>query len=418
MKKIMEIANIIKENGGKLYLVGGAVRDKIFNLKQDDEDYCIVGIDAKKFEELFPEAKIKGKAFPVYDIEGKEFALARAEQKNGKGHKEFLIEVSSKITLEEDLKRRDLTINAIAEDVLTGEIIDPYNGIEDFKRKIIRAVSESFKEDPLRAYRAARFAAKFNFEVEENTLKMINELKSELSTLSAERIFYELRKSLKTDHPEKFFEILRQADILDVHFEELSKLIGALQPVQYHPEGDSYNHTMLALKMSASLTDNEIIRFCALVHDLGKGLTPKEEYPHHINHDKNGVELVKKLGNRLKLPNSWIKCGITAAREHMKGGIFNKMTPKKKIEFIERIDKSMLGLRGLEIVVESDRNCRGTEKTKVEFAELGAKILNKIDGNYVMKKYPNLKQGINLKEKMHEERIYYLKELINKKANI
>lgn len=409
MKNIIDIAKIIEKNGGRLYLVGGAVRDKLFNLESHDEDYCVVGLSSDTFEKLFPEAYSRGKAFLVYDLYGKEFAMARAEQKRGSRHSDFEIISNKEITIEQDLSRRDITINSIAEDVLTKEIIDPYNGVSDFKNKIIKATSEKFKEDPLRAYRAARFASKFNFEVDEYTINLIRSLKSELKYLSEERVFDEFRKALNTDYPNKFFDILKQADILDVHFEEIYKLIGALQPERYHPEGDSYNHTMLALKMAASITKDEKIRFSALVHDLGKGLTPPSEYPHHIKHDVNGPEQVKKLGKRLKMPTSWIKCGITAAREHMRGGIFDKMTPKKQIEFFERVDKSILGLKGLEIVVESDRNCRGTEKERVEFADLGKKIINEIDGEYVMSKYKNMAPGLKLKAKIHEERISYLK---------
>ena len=411
MKNIIDIAKIIEKNGGRLYLVGGAVRDKLFNLKYHDEDYCVVGLSSKTFENLFPEAYSRGKAFLVYDLYGKEFAMARIEQKSGNGHSDFKIISNKNISIEQDLSRRDITINSIAEDVLTKEIIDPYNGISDFKNKIIKATSEKFSEDPLRVYRVARFASKFNFEVDKNTIELIKSLKNELKYLSVERVFDEFRKALNTNYPEKFFDILKQADILDVHFEEIYKLIGALQPERYHPEGDSYNHSMLALKMAASITKDEKIRFSALVHDLGKGLTPPNEYPHHIKHDVNGPEQVKKLGKRLKMPTSWIKCGITAAREHMRGGIFNKMTPKKQIEFLERVDKSMLGLDGLEIVVEADRNCRGTEKEQIKFSELGKKIISQIDGEYVMSKYKKMTPGLKLKAKIHEERILYLKSL-------
>ena len=411
MENIKNIANKINENGGRLYLVGGAVRDKLFNLEKNDEDYCVVGLDFRKFEELFPNAIKRGKSFFVYDIDGREFAMARSEYKIGKKHTDFKITSNSNITIEQDLVRRDITINSIAEDVLTGEIIDPFNGISDFKNGVIKATSSNFKDDPLRAYRAARFASKFNFDVDENTIKMISELKSELKYLSPERVFEEFRKAINSDYPVNFFEVLKKANILDVHFEELYKLIGAIQPIDHHPEGDAYNHTMLAFKMACSITKDEKIRFSALVHDLGKGLTPKEEYPHHYGHDIKGVDEVKKFGKRLRMPKSWIKIGVTSAAEHMKGGIFYRMTPNKQIDFLERISKTDLGLKGLEIVVESDKNCRGLEKRKVEFADLGEDIINKIDGKYVMNLYPNLKPGLNLKERIHEERIKYLKSL-------
>ena len=411
MENIKNIANKINENGGRLYLVGGAVRDKLFNLEKNDEDYCVVGLDFRKFEELFPNAIKRGKSFFVYDIDGREFAMARSEYKIGKKHTDFKITSNSNITIEQDLVRRDITINSIAEDVLTGEIIDPFNGISDFKNGVIKATSSNFKDDPLRAYRAARFASKFNFDVDENTIKMISELKSELKYLSPERVFEEFRKAINSNYPVRFFEVLKKANILEVHFEELYKLIGAIQPIDHHPEGDAYNHTMFAFKMACSITKDEKIRFSALVHDLGKGLTPKEEYPHHYGHDIKGVDEVKKFGKRLRMPKSWIKSGVTSVAEHMKGGIFYRMTPNKQIDFLERISKTDLGLKGLEIVVESDKNCRGLEKRKVEFADLGEDIINKIDGKYVMNLYPNLKPGLNLKERIHEERIKYLKSL-------
>lgn len=411
MEDIIEIAKKIAYNKGRLYLVGGAVRDKLNNIQYHDEDYCVTGLSYKKFEELFPNAHKRGKSFSVYDIDGKEFALARTEEKIGNGHNNFKIITNENITIEEDLKRRDITINSIAQDVLTNQIIDPFNGVEDFKNKIIRATSQSFKEDPLRVYRVARFASKFNFSVDSDTIRLMNSIKSELKYLSVERVFEEFRKAINTDYPHIFFEVLKQANLLDIHFIEIYKLIGAIQPEQYHPEGDSYNHTILALKMAASITKDEKIRFSALVHDLGKGLTPPSEYPHHINHDVRGVKQVQNFGNRLNMPNSWIKCGVVAAREHMKGGIFYKMTPKKQVDFIERIDKTILGLEGLEIVVESDRNCRGTKIEKIRFAELGKKVINNINGTDIMKKY-NLSPGIKLKEKIHEERVKYLKILI------
>lgn len=370
-------------------------------------------MSAEEFKKLFPESFARGKAFEVFDIDGREFALARKEQKTGKGHKEFEIITGKDITVTADLKRRDITINSIAKDVLTGEIIDPFKGIEDLKNHIVRATSNAFSEDPLRAYRAARFASKFNFDVEPNTIKLMNDLKVELSELSAERVFDEMRKALNCNKPSVFFNILRKADILDVHFEELYNLIDVLQPEVYHPEGDAYNHTMLALDKCAEITNDVKIRFAVLVHDLGKGLTPKSEYPHHYGHDKNGTTLVSNFALRLKMPNSWKDFGIVAAKEHMKGGIFYKMTPKKQVDFIERIYKSKIGLEGLEIVVESDRNCRGNNKEKVEFSKLGNNLIKTINGEYVTKKFGNI-AGEKMKIVLHEERIKWLKEHVSK----
>lgn len=406
---IIEIANIIKENGGTLYLVGGAVRDEIMNRKVHDEDYCVTGIEKETFEKLFPNAYKRGKSFGVYDIENKEFALARKDKKIGKGHKKFEVQNGKDITIEEDLARRDITINSIAKNVLTGKIIDPYGGIKDIKNKIIRATTDSFIEDPLRVYRVARFASQLNFAVEENTIKMMRKIKEELKTLSPERVFAEFRKALKSDKPSVFFEVLKKANVLDVHFKEIYDLIGKTQPVAYHPEGDSYNHTMVVVDKSAILTDNEEIRFSALVHDLGKGITPKEMLPHHYGHDKNGVKLVENLGNRLKIPNSWIKCGKVSAKEHMLGGIFNRMTPKKQVDFITRVNKSLLGLDGLRIVVICDRWRNEDEPTDVNFYKIGKECISKINGRYIEEKY-KIKDREKVGELLRQERIKWIKE--------
>ena len=406
---IVEIANKIKENGGTLYLVGGAVRDEIMNRKIHDEDYCVTGIEKETFEKLFENAYKRGKSFGVYDIENKEFALARKDKKIGKGHKEFEIQNGKDITIKEDLARRDITINSIAKNVLTGEVTDPYRGIKDIQNKIIRATTDSFIEDPLRVYRVARFASQLNFAVEENTIKMMKKIKKELKTLSPERVFTEFRKALKSDKPSVFFEVLKKANVLDVHFKEIYDLIGQTQPVEYHPEGDSYNHTMIVVDKSAILTDNVEIRFSALVHDLGKGITPKEMLPHHYGHDKNGVKLVENLGNRLKIPNSWIKCGKVSAKEHMLGGIFNRMTPKKQVDFITRVNKSLLGLDGLRIVVICDRWRNEDEPTDVNFHKIGKECISKINGRYIEEKY-KIKDREKVGELLRQERIKWIKE--------
>lgn len=408
----IEIANIIKENGGTLYLVGGAVRDEIMNRKVHDEDYCVTGIEKETFEKLFPNAYKRGKSFGVYDIENKEFALARKDKKIGKGHKKFEVQNGKDITIEEDLARRDITINSIAKNVLTGKIIDPYGGIKDIKNKIIRATTDSFIEDPLRVYRVARFASQLNFAVEENTIKMMKKIKEELKTLSPERVFTEFRKALKSDKPSVFFEVLKKANVLDVHFKEIYDLIGKTQPVAYHPEGDSYNHTMIVVDKSAILTDNVEIRFSALVHDLGKGITPKEMLPHHYGHDKNGVKLVENLGNRLKIPNSWVKCGKVSAKEHMLGGIFNRMTPKKQVDFITRVNKSLLGLDGLKIVVICDRWRNEDMPTDVNFHKIGKECISKINGRYIEEKY-EIKNREQIGEILRKERIEWIKKVYN-----
>lgn len=407
--EIEEIANVIKQNGGNLYLVGGAVRDELMRRPICDRDYCVTGISKEKFIKLFPNAKAIGKFFEVFEIENSQFALARKEVKTGIGHKEFEIQTGEDITIEKDLARRDITINAIAKDVLTGEIIDPYNGRKDIEKKVIRATTDAFSEDPLRVYRVARFAATTEFNVEDNTLKLMNSLRDELTALSKERVFVELKKALESNKPSLFFDTLRKANVLEVHFKEIYDLIGSLQPIEYHPEGDSYNHTMLVVDKSVELTDDVAIRFACLVHDLGKGTTPKEMYPHHYNHDVNGVELVKNLGERIGVPIKWISYGKVAAREHMRGGIFYKMTPAKKVSFIERVEKSSLGLHGLQVVVIADKcSSRSTDACNISFEKIGEECISKVNGKFLKEK--GIKEGKDFKDKLHNERVQWMKE--------
>lgn len=412
MDNIIEIANKIKSNGGNVYLVGGAIRDKLLGIVNHDEDYCVTGLSFDEFRELFPEAYVRGKDFPVFSINNKEFAIARKERKIGIGHNSFDVEINKKITIEEDLERRDITINAIAKEVLADKIIDPFGGRSDLKNNIIRAVSSHFVEDPLRVYRVARFASQFDFKVEENTIKMMELLKNELSSLAVERVYQELSRALLTDKPSIFFDVLKEANVLDIHFKEIYDLIGAEQPPKYHPEGDSYNHTMIVLDKVADKTktlSNERkleLRFSALAHDLGKGTTPKEEYPHHINHEKRGVELVKNMGKRLKLPTRLIKCGITSCLEHMRGGVFDKMTFSKKVSFIECISNTILGLDGLQIIVDADN--MSEDSSKNQFVDLGYEVINCTDGNKVMRQY-GITEGKKVADKMHELRVLYLK---------
>lgn len=407
---ILKIAKRIQEAGGILYLVGGAIRDEIIGKEIYDRDYAVCGIVSEKFQELFPEAKIRGKAFEVFDMERTEFALARRERKTSFGHKGFQTDVTKDITIEEDLARRDITINAIAKEVLTGRIIDPFNGIDDIKNGIIRKTTNAFLEDPLRVYRVARIAAKTGFMVEKETLALMNSLKEELLTLSKERVFCELEKALKEDEPSIFFNVLRQANVLDVYFKEIYDLIGVEQLVKYHPEGDVYNHTMLALDNASKLTKDTAIRFAVLVHDIGKGITPKKMYPHHYGHDEKGVEVVQKFGVRIRAPRKWISYGKVASMEHMRGGIFYKMTSAKKVSFIERVAKSKLGLHGLQIVVLADKSrSNNTNLQDIEFEKIGKRCMEEINGEYIKKKY-KIQEGIKFKEKLHEERVKWIKE--------
>ncbi len=417
--RIKEIAYKIKENSGTLYLVGGAIRNKLLGIPVTDEDYCVTGISKEKFQKIFAQAKVQGKDFPVFIIDNVEFALARKERKIGAGHKAFEFDTDEKITIEEDLARRDLTINSIAQNVLTGEIIDPFNGRKDIENKILRKTTDAFIEDPLRVYRVARFAASLEFSVDKETLNSMRKLKNELNTLSKERVFTEFKKALGANKPSIFFETLKEAEVLDVHFLEIYNLIGKVQPEKYHPEGDSYNHTLMVVDNSAKLTDDLEIRYSSLVHDLGKGNTPKEILPHHYGHDERGVKLVVDLSRRIGVPKSWEKCGKTAAKWHMKAGIFEKMTVPKQVDLIQEVSKTILGLEGLKIVVACDK-ARGEKNleqslNEIKFAKIGKECIEKIDGKFLQEKYKGIKDlsGENFAKYLREERINWVKNFQN-----
>lgn len=291
------------------YLVGGAVRDKLLGLPVKEKDWVVIGET--------PESMIKegfrpvGKDFPVFlhPKSRDEYALARTERKTAPGYKGFAIHASPEVPLEEDLKRRDLTINAIAM-TRNGQLIDPYGGQEDLKNRVFRHISPAFAEDPVRILRVARFAARYahlGFTLHEGTRKLMQSMAAagEVDYLVAERVWAELFKALNEQTPSAFFYTLKNCDALEIIFPEIYCLFGVPQPEKYHPEIDTGLHSMLSLKKATLLSTNPEVRFAALVHDLGKGVTPKENWPHHFGHEKLGLEILEKLCKRLRVPNSF-----------------------------------------------------------------------------------------------------------------
>jgi len=394
------IAEKISKAGGRLYFVGGCVRDELMGIESKDIDFCVVGLTSENFKNMFPNAFIKGAFFPVFQLDNHDFAFARKETKVGPGHKNFTFETEN-ITIHDDLARRDFTINSIAKDVLTGEIIDPFNGQKDIENKIIRATSSHFSEDPLRVYRGAQFATRFNFRIDNDTKKLMKSMESELYSLSSERVFTELRKALNSDTPSTFFNLLRELDLLKVHFKEIEDLIDVPQPIKYHPEGDVYNHSMIALDLAAKLTTDEKIRFASLTHDLGKAKTPKEILPHHYDHEKNGIAPLKELCKRLNVPNSWEKLAKVSVKEHMRAGLYNKMSIPKKVDFLERNEKY---LYELEIIATSDKGPRSNEK--ISFFEIGKRMLSAVNGKNI-----DLPNNESAKGILHQKRIEWLKNI-------
>lgn len=304
----------------KIYLVGGAVRDKLLKLPIKDKDYMVVGATPEQM--LQQGYRQVGKDFPVFlhPKTQQEYALARTERKTGQGYGGFSCYASPDVTLEQDLLRRDLTINAIAQDD-EGNLYDPFNGIDDIHQRKLRHVSAAFIEDPLRVLRVARFAARFHqlgFTIADDTLALMTRISQsgELAALTAERVWQEVDKSLAGDNPEVFFEVLRQCDALPVLFPEISVLFGIPQPEKWHPEIDTGIHTLMVLAQAAKLTEDKAVRFAALVHDLGKALSPKEQWPKHHGHGQKGLPLIKALCSRLRVPNEVRDLALLVSDQH------------------------------------------------------------------------------------------------------
>ena len=304
----------------KIYLVGGAVRDKLLDLPVRERDWVVVGGSGADLERLG--YRRVGKDFPVYlHPENKEqYALARRERKIAPGHAGFAFHTGAEVSLEEDLARRDLTVNAMAE-TADGELIDPYGGREDLKNRVLRHVSPAFREDPLRVLRVARFAARFRhlgFGVAPETMQLMREMvgRGELAELTRERVWQEIEGALGSQSPAEFFRVLRECCALHVILPEVNRLFGVPQPEKYHPEIDTGVHTLMCVEAAARLTNDPITRYAVLLHDVGKGVTDRSKWPSHHGHDALGVPLVKEITRRLGVPREFAKTAEAVCKYH------------------------------------------------------------------------------------------------------
>ncbi len=352
----LDFAKKIHGLGGRAYLVGGAVRDKFRNVTAHDNDYCVTGIAEKIFANAFPDVAKFGKSFPVYsvDIDGTfcEVAFARTERKIGTGYRGFEILFSPDVTIEQDLYRRDTTINAMAIDLLSGELVDPFGGRDDVLNKKIRAVSEHFTDDPVRALRAARQAAQFGFDICADTIAAMTACAEELAHEPTERIFNELETALKTDKPSVFFRSLERANLLEVTFPEIAQLRGKIQPIFFHPEGDAYEHTLNVVDEVAKVNPKPMVRFAAMMHDIGKSTTPPEMLPHHYLHEKRGLKVLDEMDRRMTLPSEWKKSAAFVIREHMRAPNLSK--PGKIVELLLGLNGLKLGVRDFCDIIRVD----------------------------------------------------------------
>lgn len=347
----------------KIYLVGGAVRDGLLKLPVKDKDWVVVGATPQQMlDEGYQQV---GKDFPVFlhPQSHEEYALARTERKSGQGYTGFTCYSAPDVTLEQDLLRRDLTINAIAQDE-NGGLIDPYNGLADIERRLLRHVSPAFNEDPLRVLRVARFAARYahlNFQIAPETLALMREMtdNGEIAHLTAERVWKETENALTSRNPQVFFAVLRECGALKVLFPEIDALYGVPAPAKWHPEIDTGIHTLMTLSIAAQLSPEVDVRFATLCHDLGKGLTPKEKWPSHHGHGPAGVKLVEQLCARLRVPNEIRDLARLVAEFHDLIHTFPVLQPKTVIKLFDAIDAWRKPLRVEQIALTSEADARG-----------------------------------------------------------
>ena len=347
----------------KSYLVGGAVRDTLLGLPVKDRDWVVVG--ATPQEMLDAGYQQVGRDFPVFlhPQSREEYALARTERKSGSGYTGFTCYAAPDVTLEQDLLRRDLTVNALAQDE-NGTIIDPFNGQQDLRQRILRHVSPAFNEDPLRVLRVARFAARYahlSFRIADETMTLMRDMTGagELAHLTPERVWKETESALRTRNPQVYFQVLRDCGALKVLFPEIDALFGVPAPAKWHPEIDTGIHTLMTVSMAAMLSPEVDVRFATLCHDLGKGLTPPALWPRHHGHGPAGVRLVEGLCQRLRVPNELRDLAKLVAEFHDLIHTFPILQPKTIVKLFDAIDAWRKPQRVEQIALTSEADVRG-----------------------------------------------------------
>ncbi|TRX53906.1 multifunctional CCA addition/repair protein [Thalassomonas sp. M1454] len=325
-----------------VYLVGGAVRDKLLGREIIERDWLVIGASVEQMLQLgFSQV---GKDFPVFlhPETKEEYALARTERKQGKGYTGFVCYAEPDVTIEQDLLRRDLTVNAIAQ-AEDGSIVDPFNGQTDIKNKVLRHVSSAFAEDPLRVLRVARFAARYyylGFSIAPETLQLMTDmaLSGELNNLTPDRVWKEFSRSLTENNPEVFIEVLRATGALKVLWPSLDALWGVPNPEQHHGEIDSGVHTLMVLKQAVKFSKEVSVRFASLCHDLGKGLTPKDQWPSHHGHEKSGLALVQTICESFKVPNQVKRLSLLVCEFHLHCHRAFELKPVTVLNLFDKLD--------------------------------------------------------------------------------
>jgi tRNA nucleotidyltransferase (CCA-adding enzyme) len=326
----------------KTYLVGGAVRDNLLGLPVKDKDWVVVGATP---DDMLAQGYLQvGKGFPVFlhPETKQEYALARTERKTAPGHTGFEFDTSASVTLEQDLMRRDLTVNAIAE-TESGELIDPYGGQRDIEQRVLRHVSMAFTEDPLRVLRVARFAARFapqGFTVASETMQLMQTIvaSGELETLVAERVWKEIELGLLSPAPHEFIRVLRECAALEVILPEVNELFGVPQPAKYHPEIDTGVHILMCLQQAVRLSEDASVRYAVLVHDVGKGITDRSKWPSHVGHESLGLQRLKKIDARLPVPTEFSRLAALVCEHHTKLHRVKELRPQTLLTLLETLD--------------------------------------------------------------------------------
>jgi len=345
----------------QIYQVGGAVRDRLLGLPVKDRDYVVVGATPEQM--LAAGYRAVGKDFPVFlhpDTQ-QEHALARTERKTGKGYKGFSVYAAPEVTLQEDLARRDFTMNAIAE-ADDGSLIDPFHGQLDIQKKLLRHVTDAFSEDPVRILRAARFLARFTeFTVAPETMLLMREMVAagEVDALVAERVWQEIAKGLMEKQPSRMFDMLRECGALKVILPELDRLWGVPQTATYHPEVDTGIHVMMVIDYSAKQGYSLPVRFAALTHDLGKGTTPADVLPRHIGHELRSVDLIRDVVARLRVPNDCKDLALVVAKYHGKLHAARQMKASTLLQFLEELDAFRQRARFEDFLLACECDSRG-----------------------------------------------------------
>jgi len=404
----------------EIYLVGGAVRDKLLHLPVKEQDWVVVGSTP---EELIAGGFLQvGKDFPVFlhPETKEEYALARTERKIAPGYYGFQCNFDPSVTLEEDLSRRDFTINAIAED-LDGKIIDPFHGQQDLAAKIFRHISPAFSEDPVRILRLARFAARFapmGFTIALETIALLREMvaRGEVDALVPERVWQEMERSLKETDPTQFFMVLRTCDALKQLWPALDKLWGVPEKIEYHPEANVGIHVMMVLKKATELSSDPITRFAALCHDLGKGETPSNEWPSHKEHEERGVPLIEEFCQKYRVPNAYRDLAKMVSRYHINCHRAFELKASTILKMLERLDAFRKPERFEQFLIacQADFNGRiGSEEKAYPQAERLRAALHAAKNVDIKSLVDQNLMGEILKEKIHEERVRAIKEQLS-----